>query len=379
MSSKQRIQHPWQWFIVFCLVNACGQKDPLSQNPPLVSDNPPIAPKITHNHATQPEPYLEINVNEPAPELHPVDACFAHIHGNGAEGANYTQYDPVIGTHCLGTNHQDIQNVERIVFLGDSVTVGTPPTETNDFYRVRLAIKLATLFDIDIPPFWEWEPWKGADIINGTSWVKEAGAFANCSKWGARTDDLMQDKNQVTDCMPANKRDKRTLVIITMGGNDLKKIAEEGFNGAPFAETKAMVDEAMALQREAIEWIKDPVNFPNGSYVVFANVYEYTDATGDTSSCQAAELFEDLDGEWPDDEAIYIHWMEETVRTAVETGTDMIFLLEHFCGHGFRNDDPNGQCYRGPNTERWLDLSCTHPNPTGHENIADMFYQTIAE
>ncbi|MEQ9323824.1 MAG: hypothetical protein RIF41_31965, partial [Polyangiaceae bacterium] len=42
-------------------------------------------------------------------------------------GPDYDQFMPVVDSHCLGTDHQDITNVEHVVFLGDSVTVSTPP------------------------------------------------------------------------------------------------------------------------------------------------------------------------------------------------------------------------------------------------------------
>ena len=70
---------------------------------------------------------------------------------------------------------------------------------------------------------------------------------------------------------------------------------------------------------------------------------------------------------------------EQYMRIAVDTHTDMILMLEHFCGHGFHNDDPTTRCYRGPGTERWFDLTCIHPNPTGHQVIADMFMAVVNE
>jgi hypothetical protein len=57
----------------------------------------------------------------------------------------------------------------------------------------------------------------------------------------------------------------------------------------------------------------------------------------------------------------------------------VIFMLEHFCGHGFHNEDPTTRCYRGPGTGRWFDLTCIHPNPTGHARIAEMFLAVIDE
>lgn len=67
------------------------------------------------------------------------------------------------------------------------------------------------------------------------------------------------------------------------------------------------------------------------------------------------------------------------MNLAVQSGTDIIFMLEHFCGHGFHYDDPTTECYKGPDAERWFDDTCIHPNPTGHEVIAEMFMSVIDE
>ena len=65
------------------------------------------------------------------------------------------------------------------------------------------------------------------------------------------------------------------------------------------------------------------------------------------------------------------------MKVAVDTKIDMVFLQEDFCGHGYKNDDPGLQCYRGPNTPRWFDLTCIHPNPAGHAEIARLFRAII--
>ena len=40
----------------------------------------------------------------------------------------------------------------------------------------------------------------------------ESGDFKNCSKWGARTDDLLAGGGQIADCFPSGGSDKKTLV-----------------------------------------------------------------------------------------------------------------------------------------------------------------------
>lgn len=290
---------------------------------------------------------------------------------------DYDQFGPIVGSHCLGTNHQDIVGVERVVFLGDSVTVGTPPTQSDDFYRVELAERLANRFDLDPPgPLWRW-----VDLVNGTTVVRESGDFASCARWGARTDDLQRDDSQIADCFPDDLRHLHTLVIMTIGGNDVAAITQAGLDGEPLEEIWADDREFVALLRDAVVWLKTPGRFPNGVDVVFANMFEFTDGTGDTSACPAAALA-GFGAEWenPDDLAELVVWAnEQYLSIAVDTGSDMIFMLEHFCGHGFNHDNPDTPCYRGPDAGNWFDLTCIHPNPLGHGEIARMFMAVVEE
>ncbi|MSP26583.1 MAG: SGNH/GDSL hydrolase family protein [Myxococcales bacterium] len=305
-----------------------------------------------------------------------VAKCFDDVFVNPpAKGPNYDQFKPVVGSHCLGTNHQDITGVERVVFLGDSVTVGTPPTFTPDFYRAKLSDALAKKFGLATPDIL----WKSADLFNGTSITKESGAFASCSKWGARTDDLTP--TQLPDCFPASKLGKRTLVIMTMGGNDLAHLTKTAIDGKSDAELWAQTKLFVELQREAIAWLKTPGRFPNGVFVVYANMYEFTDGTGEVMSCDVSALA-GFDKPVPSPEKLteLVIWAnEQFLQIAVEHGVDMLFLLESFCGHGFHADDPAAPCYRGPGQPVWFDLTCTHPNPTGHGEISKMFEAVVGE
>ena len=314
----------------------------------------------------------------------PVDAgtslaetCFADIFDPTRPGPDYDQFSPTYATHCLGTAHQTITGVERVVFIGDSVTVGSPPTVPEDFYRAKLADQLAARFNLDPPS----AAWKRASYVNGTSLIRESGAFASCAKWGARTDDLIEDNSQVQDCLPEDQRHLRTLVILTIGGNDIASITKNGApsGGRSLAEVTAQTEEFVDKLEAAIAYLKTPGLFPNGVFVIFGNMYEFTDATGDVSSCPAAGLagFDEAWANPADLEHLVVWANEQYMRIAVETGSDMIFMLEHFCGHGYHNEDPAGRCYRGPGAERWFDATCIHPNPTGHQVIADMFFATV--
>jgi lysophospholipase L1-like esterase len=266
------------------------------------------------------------------------------------------------------------------VFLGDSVTVGTPPTDVNPgaVYRAILAKKLAKLFNLTPPgPLWG-----GADVINGVAAPHESGDFISCAKWGARTDDLMKDNQQVTDCIPAGERDKHYLVIMTMGGNDIDAITKDGGGTSPAKTIPQLWQDAQSfvqLLRDAVTWMKDSKNVPGGVDVVFANNYEFTDGTGDVSSCSSSAIagiqpWQDLQAQ----KDIVIWTEEQYMKIAVDTHSDMIFMLESFCGHGYKRNDPTAPCYRGPNEPLWFDLTCIHPNAAGHAALAQLFYDTIA-
>jgi lysophospholipase L1-like esterase len=352
-------------FVFACSTGGIDDQDPAAPDarPDDVqfADAGPATPDADPDRQTATDCFLSQFVNQSAADL----------------GPDYDQFSPIVAEHCNGTNHQDIQGVERVVFLGDSVTVGSPPTSSGDFYRSKLADMLATRFSLEKPNFL----WQSANPLEGTSGLRDSGDFSSCSEWGARTDDLMQDNAQIQNCFPQGERDKVTLVIMTIGGNDLSKLTEGAVDGVPAAELWQQTEEFVQLTREAVEWFKEPGRFPNGVFVIFGNMYEFTDGTGEVSSCPGAALAGF--GEDPADPQTLtdvVVWAEEQyMKVAVDTQTDMIFMLENFCGHGFNHDDPSVPCYRGPDAELWFDDTCIHPNPTGHQKIADFFLTVVDE
>ena len=82
-------------------------------------------------------------------------------------------------------------------------------------------------------------------------------------------------------------------------------------------------------------------------FVVFANFYEFTDGTGEVESCEVSGLA-GFDEPVPAPELLeeMVVWAnEQYAKVAVDTGTDMVFLLEEFCGHGFNADNPAAPCF----------------------------------
>jgi hypothetical protein len=293
-------------------------------------------------------------------------------------GPKYGHLDITIGSHCKGTNNQDITDIERVVFLGDSVTVGTPPSLPDDSYRAQLADELAMHFDLVAPDIL----WKTPDPFNGTSITEESGDFASCAEWGARTDDYLEGGMQIENCFAPETRTKRTLVIMTMGGNDMAAVAKDGIEGVALDQLWMDVDKMIQYQRDAMHWfLDDPEKFPNGVFLVYANIYEFTDGTADLLSCPAAGVA-GFNMNWPDPTELQLmaNYANQSFAEIVEeTQIDMTFMFETFCGRGFHAADPNSLCYRGPGEPTWFDLTCIHPTPDGHDQITDIFLSTITE
>jgi lysophospholipase L1-like esterase len=293
----------------------------------------------------------------------------------GSPGPNYNDFDVTLGSHCQGTNQQDITEIERVVFVGDSVTVGTPPTAAGDFYRSLVADELAAMFGLQPPELL----WKQYDPFAGTSVVQESGDFASCAVWGARNEDLLP---QLELCFAPEDLQLRTLVITTMGGNDGAALAKDYLDGVPLATILEELEMMVAQHEAAIDWlVEDPSKFPAGVFVVNANVYEFTDFTMDFLSCPAAGTAGFNSN--PDEPDVLLGSLrlinEEYMRIAEENGTDVVFMSEGFCGHGFHSDDASSPCYRGPGNENWFDFTCIHPTPTGHGELAQMFLDVIME
>ena len=192
--------------------------------------------------------------------------------------------------------------------------------------------------------------------------------FVNCAAGGAVNSDLV---GQVNGCFGAEETSK-TLVVFTSGGNDVANMA---FGKLSLEAGKSAVDTMIGHLESAVALFDDAARFPNGVSVVFANVYEYTDATANMSACPLAFLA-GLTGTWEAGLSVFTYMIEEYARIAAKYKRDVIFMEETFCGHGYASDSPESPCSLVAG-ELWFATDCIHPNAKGHKAIADLFYAVI--
>jgi lysophospholipase L1-like esterase len=288
-------------------------------------------------------PDADAGAMRPAPTS--VAGCFPNIRSSFLP--NYDAMNPTLGSHCVGTNYQDITGVEKLVFLGDSITEGTPPTPPAEYYRSLLTLRLLEKF--------------------GSLEV------ADCAAFGAHTDDFFGGQNQIPHCFP-QPESKRTLVVFTIGGNDIAGWAKADLSTA---DALAKADRAAGALEQALQFFRDPAQFPNGVFVVFANPYEYTDGTGELLSCPSA-VFSGLSGTYTQGIPAILHFRERYLELAIRYAVDLVFMAEAFCGHGYGRANPASPCYT-PANDLWFDVSCIHPDPAGHAALADLFLRVIDE
>jgi len=240
-----------------------------------------------------------------------------------------------------GTNNQTIENVERVIFLGDSITA-TPYLVTPWSDLIRDSLK--SLF--------------GASL-----------EFQNYAAWGARTEDVRDDQLPRIDTGST----KRTLVLMTVGGNDALQVLGES------AETSlSHMQNKVGILEEIIQWIMDPSHFPGGVYLVFGNIYDPTDGVGDFTHCGIGTSYQD----WPElseVEPVVNGWYMELAN---RYGVDMLDMHGLFLGHGYHNNDTSNpwychDCSPDCPCPRWFDFTCIHPNADGHEALAGFFYQMV--
>src|SRR5262245_18299037 len=95
------------------------------------------------------------------PAVSAIDQCFTGLTNPNHPHPSYDQFHPTWIADCTGTNVQDISGVEKLMFLGDSITAGTPPTLATDYYRTLVGNAMTAKFC--------------------------ALEIKDCSKWGAKT------------------------------------------------------------------------------------------------------------------------------------------------------------------------------------------------
>ncbi len=300
-----------------------------------------------------------------------IDECFGMLLDDAPFVADYASFDPVLGRHCRGSDHQDIDAVEQVVFVGDALVAGLPQWQAHRLMRFELAERLSERFGLHAP-----EPaWQEVDPLTGQPALRRSGDFVACAHPSAAAADLLEGRRLLIDCLLPDEHQQRTLFVIAVGIHDVRRLTESLAEGVGDAQVLSAAGAPVDALERAVRWIKDPARFPAGSFAILANVPDWTDGRGDTAACP----------NWPalaeDRQPLFGRLMAQLngqyMRVAVEQRVDLVFVQEHFCGHGrqFRNPDP--LCLGVP--EAWVDDRCLFLRPPGDAALTRLFWDVITD
>lgn len=261
-------------------------------------------------------------------------------------GVEAPPLDPDVSTYVPG--HFPAADPQRVVFLGDSITAGYGvPNPENAYVQLLLDNNEA-----------RWPDHAEADL--GARFPELEVLDVSVS--GATTDSLIAVQLPRVDAAWGPSVAGETLVVITIGGNDM---SEGTFSGDP----AGAVDSVVANLEVIADHFLDPARFPDGAYVYITNVYEPTDGTGQVDEC-----FYGLDLSAVIEE--FERLLDESRALAEAQGWAWVDLRGHFLGHGFRYDE-EGDWTDEEDPTLWFQDDCIHPNPRGHHEIRRLFLAAI--
>jgi lysophospholipase L1-like esterase len=246
----------------------------------------------------------------------------------------------------------------RVIFLGDSITAGAGASSDS------LAYPALTVENDD----GEWSGWGDHDL---RSVFDNGFEVVDVSRGGATTDTLRSQQLPALTDELGDTVAGETIVIMTVGGNDMQAALLPILNAQ---DQDAVANEAIGEVADnmaaVMDYFADTDRFSDGVFVYFANVYEPTDAVGQSNSCFFGIDFSTI--------LRYFDQANDTMRSlAEESGAGMVDLRGHFLGHGVYASDDSIDAYDEADATEWFANDCIHPNDRGHHEIRRLFVTAV--
>jgi len=240
----------------------------------------------------------------------------------------------------------------RLIVLGDSISAGVGASRRSRAYYALLDENADDVYpddaDIDLTSLY------GHDV----ELVNEAVGGATTATM--RANQLPALAQRLGDSVSGH-----SVAVITIGGNDVTT----GFAaGADLEGT--YLDHALTNIRDTIEFLQDPVRFPDGTSVFIANVYDPGDGVGRVAGCFAGiDLTEASNA--------LLTWARRYDDLAWDYGIGVVDALGAFRGHGFYFEDPANPYHDAADPTLWFKDDCIHPNDRGHQELRRLFFEAI--
>lgn len=245
-----------------------------------------------------------------------------------------------------------VGSLSLVVNLGDSIAAGYGVTKAHSY--------LGLLEQNDNTAF---ANFTGKDLKTKFPGI----VVANRAVSGSESDDLPGQAAKA----PANSGGGTTLVLISIGGNDLM------FNYTSLldpAQAKALAAKVQGHLTTALATFADKSRYPGQVLVLLFNVYDFTDGKGTlpasasvNDSCGLLKL-------------VPAFMAQKAIQNMAVYNQEMLAFIKSqklllgdihgaFLGHGFNYKDTLSAHYHADDPSLWFQSDCIHPNDRGHDAI----------
>jgi lysophospholipase L1-like esterase len=247
----------------------------------------------------------------------------------------------------------------RLIVMGDSISTGTgasmPPLS---YYALLSANANAT--------------WPTAMSTDLATHYGHAVPVLDVAVGGATTSTMRSNQIPSLRTRLPPPVMGHSIVVITIGGNDLQAVIASGGDpaGAP-------LDTAVQNIRTVITYLRDPANFPDGTSIYLAAVYDPSDGEGQISMSQDHSAMTCFFGlSLPAFIPALDAWRARYIGLGQELHFSVIDALGYFHGHGHNYMHTDNPYYHADDPTYWF-YDCIHPNDRGHHELRRIFYEAI--
>ncbi len=241
----------------------------------------------------------------------------------------------------------------RLIVLGDSISTGTGASRTALKYYNLLASNDSTSWPMEM----------GHDLAAFFHLDGGSLPVVNVAVGGATTITMAANQPGALRTALSLPAAGHSVVVITIGGNDLQSAIISGDPaGLPLTR-------AIANIRTTVQFLQDPANFPDGTSIYLAAVYDPSDGEGLIRGC-----FFNLS--LPEFVIALDTWRASYITLGTELHFAVVDALGHFHGHGWNFDHPANPYFDAADPTKWFS-DCIHPNDRGHSELRRIFYEAI--
>jgi lysophospholipase L1-like esterase len=251
-----------------------------------------------------------------------------------------------------------------VVGFGDSVTKGYCSSAGHDY------VSLLVENDETLHP-----TWAGRDLSSHFETVElHNGAINGTTSCSYTEEDIRAEIRAELSGLPSEP--ELTLVLITLGGNDL--IEPYGCSGpmecAAYCST---VEQATpwseAYRDRMIAFVEAFQTEIGGDVRVFlGTIYDPTDGVGDVEQAPMVDL-----PPWPEGLEVHGMYNHRIAEVAEATGSVVVDMHAAMLGHGIHHADPGHPYYDAADPTHWYCSNFEDPNDLGYHAIREAFWNSL--